>query len=214
MLAQMMGTFSGPGVQPDRASIAQRPRLANAKLDERCFRRLENFTNKREDWREWRMHFLTTVKECDTSFAESFKIYEKGETEIEEVSLTPTEQQLSAVLQARLISLTAKEASSIVVASQGWGCEAWRQLTRRYDPQTDARFASLIINLVVFLIGKTQFFQTALVQREALLLSLERGHAEALRPKMRRVLHLNILPESTQTCLFEHLDRLIDYGQV
>ena len=186
MITQVLSTMSGPGVQPDPASTAQRPHLANAKLDERCFRRLDKFTNKREDWREWRMHFLTAVKECDTSFAESLKVYEKSETEIEEVSLNPTEQQLSAVLQARLISLTAKEAFSIVVASQGSGCEAWRQLSRRYDPQTDARFASLIINLVGYKIGKSQCVQTALVQWEALLLSLEKDHAETISPKMRR----------------------------
>ena len=53
-------------------------------------------------------------------------------------------QQLSATLQARLISLTFKEAFSIVNACEGQGVEAWRQLVKRYDPRTDVRFANLV----------------------------------------------------------------------
>ena len=109
------------------------------------------------------MCFLTAVRECDTSFAESLITYEKSEMAVEDVSLTPTLQQLSAVLQSRLISVTAKEAFSIVTATQGQGVEAWRQLTKRYDPQTDARFALLLIGIVGFKIGKNQDVQTALV---------------------------------------------------
>ena len=48
---------------------AQRPPERNtggafsqqAKLDERWFRRLEKSTNKKDDWKEWRMHLLTNI---------------------------------------------------------------------------------------------------------------------------------------------------------
>ena len=52
-----MGVGAGPnGVQ----SVPDQPdrHVANARLDERAFRRLDKFTNKREDWREWKMHLL------------------------------------------------------------------------------------------------------------------------------------------------------------
>ena len=78
-------------------------------------------------------------------------IHEKKDEEIVDVDPTPTDRQLSAVLQARLISVTAKEALSIVVAAQGQGVEAWRQLTKPYDRRTDARSALLLIS-----IGKTR----------------------------------------------------------
>ena len=41
--------------------------MHHAKLDERCSRRLDKFTNKKDGWKEWRMHFLTSVGECDPS---------------------------------------------------------------------------------------------------------------------------------------------------
>ena len=50
---------------------------------------------------------------------------ENAEERILDGQLTPTLQQLSATLQARLISLTAKEAFSIVNATEGQGIEAW-----------------------------------------------------------------------------------------
>ena len=47
-----------------------------------------------------------------------------------------------------------------------------------------------------------------------MLLSPERGHVERLGPKIRRALLLNTLPAPLQPRLLEHLDRLVDYGQV
>ena len=60
-MMQMMHTFQNPvmgvGVVPNGVqSVPGQPdmHLANARMDERAFRRLEKFTNKREDWREWK----------------------------------------------------------------------------------------------------------------------------------------------------------------
>ena len=219
-MAIQMQNAPGVGVSPSPPGIPSvgvngtSSHLANVRLDERSFRRLDKFTNSKSEWREWRMHFLTAVRECDKSFGDSLVKHEKSEVVIKDTALTPTEQQLSATLQARLISLTAKEAFAIVTAAEGQGIEAWRQLTKRYDPQTDARFALLLISLVSFKIGKTQDVQSELVRWEQMLLSLEKDHSEALSRKIRRALLLNILPTGLQSRLLEHLDRLVDYGQV
>ena len=130
------------------------------------------------------------------------------------MSLTLTESQLSATVQARPITLAGKEASSIVGATQGIGCEARRYLSKLYDPQTDARFASLVISLVGFKIAKNQDVQAALVQWEAQLLALERDHTKTPSPEIRRAHLPNILPQFIQTRMFEYLDRLITYQQV
>ena len=84
----------------------------------------------------------------------------------------------------------------------------------RFDPQTDARFALLLISVVSYKIGAKQDVQSGLVKWETLLLSLERDHNEKLSPKIRRALLLNILPNVLQPRLLEHLDRLLDYKQV
>ena len=133
---------------------------------------------------------------------------------IKDDDMNPVQQQLSATLQAGLISLTGKEAFAIVNAAEGQGVAAWRQLSKRFDPQTDARFALLLISLLSFKIGKGQDVQSELVRWETMLLSPECDHAERLSPKIRRALLLNILPATLQPRLLEHPDRLVDYGPV
>ena len=95
--------------------------MANVRLDERAFRRLDKFANKnkKDEWKVWRTQFLTAVRECDTGFATSLIAYDKAGYPIEDTGLTPTLQQLSATLQARLINVTAKEAFAIVNATEG-----------------------------------------------------------------------------------------------
>ena len=85
------------------------------RLDERCFRRLDRFSNKNDVWKEWRLHFLTVMGECNSKFVE-----------------------LSAQLQSRLSNLTTKSALGVVESTQGNGCEAWRLLSQTFDPMTDA----------------------------------------------------------------------------
>ena len=188
--------------------------MANVRLDERAFRLLDKFSNKKNDWKEWRTQLLTAIRECDTTFATTLVHHERSEEVIKNENLTPTVQQLSATLQARLVSVTAKEALAIVDAEQGEGIEAWRQLVKRFDPQTDGTFAALLISLVSFKITKTQDVQSELVRWETILMSVERDHSEKLSPKIRRALLVNILPASPQSRVFEHLDRLVDYAQV
>lgn len=128
--------------------------------------------------------------------------------------LTPTSYQLSATLQAWLISLTANEVFCIVNATERQGIEAWRQLGKRFDLQTDARVALLLISLVAFKLGKGQDVQLELVRWESMLLSLECDHAGKLSPTIRRALLLSILPTALQPRILEHVDRLADYDQV
>ena len=106
--------------------------MANVRLEERAFRRLEKFTNKKDEWKEWRTQFLTAVRECDTGFATSLIAYEKAEDLVEDGGPTLTLQQLSATLQARLISVNVEEAFSIVNATEGQGNEAWLQSGKRF----------------------------------------------------------------------------------
>ena len=171
--------------------------LANARLDERNFRRIKTFTNKREEWREWKMHFMSSVRECDASFADYLWGIEKrqgteDDVEIDILSLDPTQTQLAGALSSRLIDVTTGEAFRIVEMTIGNGIEAWRLLNKRYDPQTDARLTALILAIVGYKI-KGKDIQSGLVQWEQQILSLERDHKEVLSAKIRRALLMNIL---------------------
>ena len=157
---------------------------------------------------------LSAVREEDTTFATSRQAYEKNESPIDEVDLTPVMAQLSAVLHSRLVGLTTKEAFAIVDSTQGKGIEAWRQLSRRFDLQIDARLASLIMNIIGYKIGKTQDIQASLVSWEAALLSLHRDQKEEFSPRIRRALLLSIMSHAVQTKMLEHLDMLTTYQHV
>ena len=67
--------------------------MANVRLDERAFRRLEKFTNEKDEWKEWRTQLLTAVRECHKGFADALVIFEKEEYVIKDDAMTPTQQQ-------------------------------------------------------------------------------------------------------------------------
>ena len=98
--------------------------LANTKLDERNFKRIEKFTNTRDAWKEWKVHFMTCVRECDTSFGDFLWGIEKRPDEICLMSLDPTETQLAAALYSRLISVNTGEVFRIVeMTRKETGCK-------------------------------------------------------------------------------------------
>ena len=79
---------------------------------------------------------------------------------------------------------------------------------------TDARFATLVIQLVKWVIPARTNVLVGIVQWEAALLAIERDHQEKLSWKMKRALLLNILPDAMQKRIYEHLDRLTTYESV
>ena len=124
--------------------------LDNAKLDHRSFTRIQNFTNKHSDWREWKNHFIYAVAECDNSFATTLTGMEKGDKPILMVDLNPTQSQLSAVLFNRLQAVTTNTANTMVLGAEGNGCETCRLLNTFYDPQTDQRLTKSIMDVINF----------------------------------------------------------------
>ena len=95
--------------------------------------------------------------------------------------------ELSAQLQSKLINLTPKSALGVVASTQGNGCETWRLLSQTFDPMTDARFASLVINVVEYKVAKNADVQPSLVTWEGAVLRLEKDHKEKLSDKTIRL---------------------------
>ena len=109
--------------------------LDNAKLDIRNFNRIKTFSNKHAEWKEWKNQFTYAVAECDTAFAATNSSMEKKVMPINPLSdLTPTQNQLSAVLFNRLQAVTTGTANTMVLSADGNGCEAWRLLNGFFDP--------------------------------------------------------------------------------
>ena len=93
------------------------------------------------------------------------------------------------------------------------GIEAWRLLNFQYDPKTDARLTSLVLNIIGHK-SKGKDVQAGLVLWEGQLLALDWGHQETLSPKIKRAHLMNVLPTSVQTRVLEHVDRLKTYKEV
>ncbi len=59
----------------------QHTQMASVRLDERAFRRMDKFSNKKSEWKEWRIQLLTAIRECDTTFATALVAYERLDTD-------------------------------------------------------------------------------------------------------------------------------------
>ena len=68
MLAQLINNMPASMAAAIKADKPQ-SHYDNAKLDIRNFTRINKFTNKHSDWREWKSQFVYAVAECDNSFA-------------------------------------------------------------------------------------------------------------------------------------------------
>ena len=111
----------------------------DGRLDERVFRNCETFTGQRTKWREWRRKTLNAIRECNHTFADLLEKKERSPDPVDtDIEMTAQEANLSAVLHTRLTNITTAEAFALVESSLGNGVEAWRLLTLRCDPATDA----------------------------------------------------------------------------
>ena len=193
----------------------EKDHLANCKMDEKYFRNIAKFSNQKSAWKEWRRHFLNSVRECDVGWADLVEGLENRVDPIDHLhDYDPTQCQLSTNMYNRLIAVTTGVAFQIVdgVPHHNGG-EAWRLLAKQFDPKTDARLTNLVMSIIGHKI-KGKDVQAGLITWEAQLLQLERDHAETLSEKIKRAFLMNVLPNALQGRVMEHLDRLKTYKEV
>ena len=46
------------------------PKMSNVRLDIKAFSRIDKFTDKKEEWTEWRAQVIEAIRECDKTFAD------------------------------------------------------------------------------------------------------------------------------------------------
>ena len=185
----------------------EKKQLENCKLDEKYFRNVGKYSNMKSGWKEWRRQFLNAVRECDVDWADMVEALEKLEEPICHLNdYAPIQNQLSTNLN-RLISFTTGVAFQIVDSAPHYnGGEAWRLLSKQFDPKTDARLTSLVLSIIGHKI-KGKDVQAGLILWEAQLLQLERDHNESLSEKIKRAFLMNVLPSAIQSRIMEHLDK-------
>ena len=62
---QGAANWQGPPSQQSTGNWQEDRSTANVRLDERASRRIEKFTDKKDEWTEWRDQVLNVVRECD-----------------------------------------------------------------------------------------------------------------------------------------------------
>ena len=86
LMTQQMQTFMQSmqtQMQSQTAQTSSNSGSVQNRLDERCFRRLDRFSNKCDDWKEWRLHFLTVIGECNSKFSAFLKENERKEDAVD-----------------------------------------------------------------------------------------------------------------------------------
>ena len=156
--------------------------MADSKLDERKFRSIVKFDNKKSSWKEWRRHFLGAVRDCDDSFSDLIEGLEGSQEPLDNLSpySNATQVQQSTNLYNRLLGCTTGVAFQIVESVPlSNGGEAWRLLNKWFDPKTDARLTSLVLSIIGYKI-KGKDVHAGLVQWESQVMTLFRDHKEEL----------------------------------
>ena len=124
--------------------------MASGKLEEKYFRSLKHFDHEASNWKEWRRHFLNSVKECDDSFVDLIESFEKSPIEVDDLTeYNPTQAQQNINLHVRLSNCTTGFAHNIVEGvKNNNGGEAWRKLNQQLDPKTDQGMMTLVLEII------------------------------------------------------------------
>jgi hypothetical protein len=94
------------------------------------------FDGSSENYRDWAFQFAAWVSLLDSRYTSSLTSAASWDTEIS-VETDPEKVKVSSSLYYVLVMLTAGAAlNEVRSAPIGHGAEAWRRLSRRYEPHT------------------------------------------------------------------------------
>ena len=190
-------------------------------LNERRFRELGTFDGKDEEWKEFALKFRANVKESNVKIYEAMKWAEAQTDEIlEEVIADEFGEDAGAkyatAVYNRLIHHLKGPALTIhqgVVNENG--LEAWRALTKRYNPMTPMRGLELMLKVVVpGKAKKGEDVQTRINKWEGHLNALKRDYNENVSDMMKIGILINMMPDDLQDHVLQHADRLREYKLV
>ncbi len=123
---------------------------------------------------------------------------------------------LAASLFNKLLSFTTGVSSALVESASHKhnGMEAWRILSRRFNPATPQKCVQLMTSIVTMKVSHNNEVLHSLLKWETMIASLARDYKETPSEKMKVALMVRILPQSLQERIHEHLDRLTSYKEV
>ena len=110
-----------------------RPAILAQSIDERYYKKVENFTGE-QAWRDWSFQFKATTRIVNEAAYYLIETAENEEKEINDaLSLSEQHRSLSSEIFNILGSLITGEPLQILYTSGSSGFEAWRKLSKRYN---------------------------------------------------------------------------------
>ena len=110
-----------------------RPAIQAQSIDERYYKKVENFTGE-QAWRHWSFQFKATTRIVNEAAYHLIETAENEEKEINDaLSLSEEQRSLSSEIFNFLGSLITSEPLQILYTSGSSGFEAWRKLSKKYN---------------------------------------------------------------------------------
>ena len=123
--------------------------------------------------------------------------------------------EISEGLYSALAQLTEQEALDIVKnCPRGNGLEAWRRLTRRFDPQTVGRKRALLGKILAPGVSKMSDLSASIEQWEERVRQYQDRSRESLSEDVRAGILIEMAPEQLRTHLYLNQSRLESYDKV
>jgi len=119
--------------------------------------------------------------------------------------------QVQRQLYALLVSITEGEAATIVEnAGEDNGLEAWRRLTKRFDPNNAGRKRAILDTILALPRVKMQELQNALENMKKLITQYETKHKKKLDDDIKQTVIRGIAPEHLRKHLEMNSSRFMD----
>ena len=132
---EMMNTM----IQQVQSSQAASSGDSNKPIDDRHFKKIENFTGE-GSWRDWAFQFKAATKMADAKTYDLIEWAEKEQTEIDdELDLTDETRKRNAGIFNILGTIAKREFLQVLRNSNLSGAEARRKLAKRFSPTTPMR---------------------------------------------------------------------------
>ena len=110
-----------------------RPAILAQSIDERYYKKVENFTGE-QAWRDWSFQFKATTRIVNEAAYHLIETAENEEKEINDaLSLSEEQRSLSSEIFNILGSLITGEPLQILYTSGSSGFEVWRKLSKKYN---------------------------------------------------------------------------------
>ena len=195
-------------------------RSGKVKMDERFFRRVQQFDGIEGKWKEWSFQFKTQVKVADPWTGKKLEEVQKmkANDEMDDVFMEEEDERvekIGAELYSVLTSLLTGEPLMLVRSVQhGDGWAAWRKVFNRYNPRTPARaLMAMMAAMQPKKIKDLREMSKAVEEWEVAVKVLRLEHEVDIPDQIQMALLTSMVPADLQDYIFQQAEVMTTYAE-